>query len=286
MGRLRQAQEAARGGVSLSLPAQEVALDADGAHLRFEATRPVEGWNAQVSLLTGIVAASAMVDAGIGLLRTLPAPDPGALDSLRHASRALGHPWPAGSPYPDFVRSLDPSHAGDAALLHLAARTLRGAGYLALDPRLGPMPPAAERTHAAIAAPYAHVTAPLRRLADRHTNEVLLALFADEAPPTWATEALAALPATMAAADRAQRALERDIVDAMEALVLRDRIGTTFRAVVVAVDERGRATVQIAEPAVVGRLEPATIAPGLGDQLDVTLVAADVSTRQVRFAPR
>ena len=35
---------------------------------------PVEKWNAQISLLTGMAAASLMVYARVGILRTLPPP--------------------------------------------------------------------------------------------------------------------------------------------------------------------------------------------------------------------
>ena len=54
-----------------------------------------------------------------------------------------------------------------------AASLFRGAAYTAFD---GTLP--AETTHAAIAAPYAHCTAPLRRLVDRYAGEVCLALCA------------------------------------------------------------------------------------------------------------
>ena len=48
-----------------------------GWTVRFRRQLPVERWNAQVSLLTGACAARLMLDAGVGLLRTLPAPRPG-----------------------------------------------------------------------------------------------------------------------------------------------------------------------------------------------------------------
>src|SRR3546814_8588332 len=58
VGRVRQAVEAARGGVSLDLPSQRVVLDAGGYRLELERVVPSMGWNAKVSLLTGIVARS------------------------------------------------------------------------------------------------------------------------------------------------------------------------------------------------------------------------------------
>ncbi|KDN85734.1 ribonuclease II [Kitasatospora cheerisanensis KCTC 2395] len=73
IGRLREAQEQARGGVSLPIPEQEVVAANGGYRLAYRAPRPADGWNAQISLLTGMAAAELMLDAGIGLLRTLPA---------------------------------------------------------------------------------------------------------------------------------------------------------------------------------------------------------------------
>jgi hypothetical protein len=46
-----------------------------------------------------------------------------------------------------------------------AASLLRGAGYTVFDGA-----PPLQRLHAGIGAPYAHVTAPLRRLVDRYAN--------------------------------------------------------------------------------------------------------------------
>ena len=54
MGQLRQAQEVARGGVSLSAPEQVVLTEGGAWELAFRTTLPVEDWNAQISLLTGI----------------------------------------------------------------------------------------------------------------------------------------------------------------------------------------------------------------------------------------
>src|SRR5207302_1468626 len=58
IGQQRIEAERARGGVSLDLPTQEVvALPTGGFALTYEAPLPVERWNAQVSLMTGMAAA-------------------------------------------------------------------------------------------------------------------------------------------------------------------------------------------------------------------------------------
>ena len=62
---------------------------------------PVESWNAQISLLTGMAAASLMVYARVGILRTLPPADPRDVQRLHRTARALGIDWPAEQLYPD-----------------------------------------------------------------------------------------------------------------------------------------------------------------------------------------
>jgi exoribonuclease R len=284
IGRARQAQEAARGGIDLRVPTQEVVLNEGRVALHFAAPLPVEGWNAQISLLAGATAAATMLEGGVGLVRTLPPPEPAALDELRRRAEALGVSWPAGhgdrpDAYAALVRALDPATVEGAVLLRAAARVLRGAGYEAFDGA-----PPAQPVHAAVALPYAHVTAPLRRLADRYANEVVVALVAGRRPPAWALEALGEMPALMAAARRRERDLENATVDAAETLVLSSRVGERFDAIVIGADRNGRRrTVQLRDPAVVGPLADSTAEPG--DRLTVVLRAADPATRTVTFVP-
>ncbi|HET7350796.1 MAG TPA: RNB domain-containing ribonuclease, partial [Marmoricola sp.] len=192
VGELRLAQEAARGGVSLPMPAQEVEV-ADGRwRLAYREMLPVESWNAQISLLTGFVAASMMLEAEVGIVRTLPPPPDGAVKRLRRTARALGIDWPNTQEHPEFIRSLDPSDPAEAAMIVACTTLLRGAGYAGFD---GHVPDQAE--HAALASPYAHVTAPLRRLVDRYGLEVCTAVSAGQDVPAWVRHRLATLPEMM-----------------------------------------------------------------------------------------
>lgn len=262
-----------RGAVDLPTPEQQV--DSEG-HVTFRAQLPSERWNAQISLLTGRAAAQLMLTGRVGLLRTLPVPPRDAVESLRRSAKALGVPWPDGVPYGDVISGLDPDQPGALALLSLATRLLRGAAYTAFD---GQEP--AIRLHSAVAAPYAHCTAPLRRLADRYVQEVCLALCAGEPVPSWARDALPALPDEMAEADRRAHALDRAIVDLAEATALRSRAGQVFRGVVVETGHHG-GTVQLADPAVRGRLVAEN--PPLGEEVSVRVQQADPATRKVEFA--
>ena len=271
--------EAARGGVHLPLPEQEVVRSGDGWALTLRAPHPVEDWNAQISLVTGLCAAQTMLRARLGLLRTLPAPVPDAVSSLRRSSIALDVPWPADLAYPDWVRSLDVSDGRHMALAALAARLLRGAGYLAF---VDCTPDPAAALHAAIAAPYAHVTAPLRRLADRYANEVVLAAAGGRQPDPAVVDALPLLPDVMTDAGRRQGALERATVDYVEAVVLSSRVGTDFPATVVEVDRDGKqGVVQLADPAVRAPVDGAALV--LGERRSVRLETADPVSRTVRF---
>ena len=134
--------------------------------------------------------------------------------------------------------------------------------------------------HAAIAAPYAHCTAPLRRLVDRYANEVCVALLAGKDVPGWAREALPALPIEMALGGEKTGRLERTIVDAVEAAVLAPHVGREADAVVVDLWKRHRGEVALRDPAVIG---PCDGVDELGAHVRVRLDEADLERRTVRF---
>ncbi len=279
VGRLRLEREAARGGISLPLPEQEVEVGDDAVTLHFRSLLPVEQWNAQISLLTGFGAASLMVYARIGLLRTLPPPSPHDLTRLHRTARGLGIDWPAEMVYPDFIRTLDASRPEHAAMVVACTRLLRGSGYLALDEETP-----ADPQHAALASEYAHVTAPLRRLGDRYAGEVCLALCSGDPVPDWVHAALAGLPDTLRESAQRSSRYESAVVNLVEAALLHDRVGERFHGTVVEVedDDRRKGTVVVREPAVEARLEHESALP-LGEDVDVVLAEADADQRRVRF---
>ncbi len=278
VGTLRQKREARRGGITLPIPEQEVHKGSNGYTLRYRAPLPVEGWNAQISLMTGMGAAELMLGAGVGVLRTLPKADRGAVARLRRTAKALEIPWPDDVSYADLVRELDPRMAMHAAFVSESTVLLRGSGYLAFD---GESPDKA--VHAGVASTYAHTTAPLRRLVDRYVGEVCVAVSGGVAVPDWARSMLPSLPETMDVSNRRAQQYESGIVSTVEAAVLERSIGETFQAVVVGVDEHdGGGTVQLKEPAVTARCEGDDLP--LGERVDVALEVADVMKRLVRFS--
>ena len=277
VGRLRQALEVERGAVSLRLPEQEVDADGSGFRLRYRAPLPVEDWNAQISLLTGMAAARIMLDANVGILRTLPPADDGAIGLLHRVAHALGVPWPKHQTYQAFVRALDPATDTGAALIELSTRLLRGAGYTAFDGS-----PPAQPNHSAVAAPYAHATAPLRRLVDRYVGELCVAVCAHLDVPAWIREALPALAAVMADSGHKAHALERACVDLVETVVMASHVGETFEGGVVETAKHG-GIVQLRTPPVRARCDAEGLL--LGARIDVRLVTADPATRTLLFVP-
>lgn len=280
VGELRLARERERGGVSLPLPEQEVVVDDDGWSLEYRKLLPVEEWNAQISLLTGMGAAEIMLYGEVGLVRTLPPPPQTAIDKLRRAAAGLHLEWHPDVDYPDFVRSLDPNTGAGAAMLNACTSLLRGAGYVAFD---GGVPEHIE--HAAIASEYAHVTAPLRRLADRYAGEVAVALCADRDIPEWVRARLRDLPQEMKESDRRAHQFERAVLDLVEAGVLQRAIGEVFSGVITELGdkERDKGSVMLRDLAVEAPVVSRSGALPLGEEVQVKLVEADPKQRLVRF---
>lgn len=276
IGELREEIAVARGAVDVRVPDQEIESGDGGFRLVARVPAPVEAWNAQVSLLTGMCAAKIMLAGRIGVLRTMPRPASEELDAVRHTARALGVEWPRGVQYPDLVRTVDPTVPANAAFLEACTTLLRGAGYTAFD---GDLPKL--QTHSAVAAPYAHVTAPLRRLVDRYAQEVVVALVAGSDVPEWVRAGLVELPGEMQRGDQRAHALDRACVGFMEAVLLAPRVGDVFPGVVVQRHHDEAYVVQLVEPP--ARVTAVGDGLELGRRVLVRLTEADPATRRVRF---
>ena len=280
IGEKRIELERERGGASLNRPDEEIEFR-DG---RYELVRrsplPVEAWNAQISLLTGMAAAAIMLEGRVGILRTMPEPYVDTLEHFRAQVAALGCPWPRHIPYGEYLRSLPRDEPRGLAAIHAAASLFRGAGYTAFD---GELP---EKTiQAAVAAPYAHTTAPLRRLVDRFVLVTCEALINGEPVPSWVKEALPTLPGLMSKSDGVASRLEHASVDAIEAALLSGRVGEAFDAVVIsskpATDKRpSGGVIQLTDPVVTANVEGDVVA---GERVRVTLETADIASGTTLF---
>ncbi|MFF2390649.1 RNB domain-containing ribonuclease [Agromyces sp. NPDC058104] len=276
IGRARIEQERLRGGASLNTPDEEIVRRDGGYDLLRRTPLPVEDWNAQLSLMTGMAAASMMLDARVGVLRTMPAPDDERLTAFRRQTEALGCPWPGGVSYGEYLRGLDRADPLALAVLQIAGGLFRGAGYVAFD---GAAP--AETLQAALAAPYAHVTAPIRRLVDRWGLVVCEAVAAEREVPRWVHDSLPELPPIMAASAQRAAQLDSGSIARVEAALLHDRIGERFTATVL--ELRGeRAVFQLETPAVTASC-PAPEGARAGGTIEVVLEAADIADGSVRF---
>lgn len=276
VGKLRQKLARQRHSINIDLPEQDVEASATGYTITLRAPLPVEKWNAEISLLTGICAAKIMLDAGHGILRTVPPPDEHAIDMLKAAARALGIDYPDGAYPGDVLASVDSSDPRHVAFLEHAGALLRGSGYTVFDGTRPEQP-----LHAGIGAPYAHVTAPLRRLVDRFATEICLAAQAKTEIPQWVRDRLDQLPELMAAADRRAHEADRAVIDMTEAWLLRDRVGQRFQATVIDANTHS-ATIVLDDPAV--RAKCAGDNLEIGSHVSVTLQEADPTRREVRFS--
>ncbi|WP_280394068.1 RNB domain-containing ribonuclease, partial [Nocardia brasiliensis] len=274
----------ARGAIGLRLPAQSIVRDdRSPGHWRLivEPRTAADDWNEQVSLLTGMCAARIMLDAGApALLRTMPPPADSAIASMRRTAAALGVAWPEAQPVGQMLAGLDPNTPAALVLMSEATSLLRGASYTVVN---GDTSGAAPETlqHSAMHAPYAHVTAPLRRLVDRYATEICLARCAGTEVPQWVTGGLADTADTMRRSDAIANKVERACIDLTEATLLAERAGAEFDAVVVREANGNRAAeIFIADPPVLG---PCTGEPPEGEQVRVRLTAADPTTRKIAF---
>lgn len=276
VGRVLSDAQLARGGASLPIPDQQVVEDTDGYRLVYRLPLPVEDWNAQLSLLTGRAAARLMLDGGMGVLRSMPAASQKDEQRLRRVAHALQIEWPDDMPYGQMVNRLGPPLSSrTAAFLTEATSLFRGAAYQAFDGS-----PPAQVEHAAIAAPYTHCTAPIRRLVDRFSSQVCLAISAGSAIPDWVRAALPLLPERMSAGGRRVRAIERESLDAVEAAVLRPLAGQHLAATVTEVRDESRGEVAVADPAVIA---PCSGSLTLGEQVLVHLDEQALAQGRVRL---
>jgi exoribonuclease R len=268
------AAEAERGAARVDPPEQEVSEGPDGKlTLSFRDRHPSEDQNAALSLACNIAVADALIAQKTGLFRVMAEPNEHAVRRLRHTARAFGIEWPERATLTQFERTLDPCDPKAAALMLAIRRAGNGAGYQPF--RAGETP-----WHSAVAAPYAHATAPLRRLADRYVVQAALAVANGKAVPEHVTAAFAKLPKVMARADARANQIDRAVIDMAEAVMLAGKEGEKFGAIVTDIGERG-ASIQLRDLPVTARVDASGLTPG--DAIDVRLTRADPRARQIAF---
>jgi exoribonuclease R len=271
--RIDQAEDA-RGAARVDAPEQELVIDADGQFtLEFRPQLLSEQQNAALSLAANLAIADAMLAHRTGLFRVMAEPDDRSIWRLRHTAKALGLSWPRHEILKEFEDRLAPSDPRHAAFMTAVRRSGPGASYAPYQEGVTPW-------HSAMAATYAHATAPLRRLADRYVIEATLQIMSGQAVSGELSAAFQKLPAVMAKAEGKSGQVERAVLDLAEAVILEGREGSRFEAVVTDIDERGT-RIQLSDPAVVARIDGKGAVPG--DDISVELIGVDVLRRQVKF---
>lgn len=269
-----KAAEERRGAARVDPPEQEVTHDAAGHFtLQLRPQSLAERRNATLSLATNLAVAEALWQAKTGLFRVMPGPSERAIGRLRGTARAFALDWPEAMALGEFEKSLDPANPREAAFLMAARRGGNGASYV-------PYMPGEKPWHAAMAATYCHVTAPLRRLADRHVIAAAMAVANGQSVPDFAAEAFPQLPEVMAQAEARDNQVDRAVVDLAEAAMLSGREGERFSAVVTDLGEAG-ARIQLCELPVVSRVKAHGVLPG--DDMTVRLTRADPVRREIVF---
>jgi exoribonuclease R len=263
-----------RGAARVDPPEQEVEHNGKGKFtLRFRPLLPSETRNAAMSLASNLAVADALQAAGTGLFRVMSEPNDFAVGRLRLTAQAFGLDWADAAPLAQFEKTLDPADPRHGAFMLAVRRAGEGASYVPFKPGVIPW-------HAAMAATYAHATAPLRRLADRYVIRAALAVANGQAVPVAVTEAFERLPAVMDKCQARSGQVERAVIDLAETAMLSGREGENFAAVITDIGENG-ARFQLCDLPVVARTTAHDVVPGAA--IRVRLDLADPVKRSLTF---
>jgi exoribonuclease-2 len=202
---------------------------------------------------------SRIVAVAAGYGTTLPAePDAKALSAFLGARRAA-----------------DPLRFPD---LSLSIVKLLGPGEYALD-RPGP---ADDEGHFGLAAnDYSHATAPNRRYADLVTQRLVKAA-ATGAPAPYTDDELSAIAKQCTERENAANRVERITRKSAAALLLHDRIGSTFDAIVTGVNKDGT-YVRLLSPPAEGRVLRGEAGMDVGERVRVKLIGTDARRGFIDF---
>lgn len=283
VGRLRQSSSLRREAISLRVPSQRVVPASDGTYtLEIEPRYEVMDYNSEISLLAGQCAGQLSASNNVGFLRTLPAASPEATEKFLTEAAALGYEVSAQG-IPEFLLAVDADSPHGMAIMREAQSLLRGADYVWLEEGKSPGMP---EVHAGIGGYYSHVTAPLRRLVDRFSTEVCLALAAGTEIPEWVRENAQQVAATMRQSSQLASKVDRACLDLAEATVLQPWVGYNFEATILStsgarLDSPARSRAVVLDPPVFADVVGA---PALGSRTSVSLARADVGAREVTFA--
>jgi exoribonuclease-2 len=131
---------------------------------------------------------------------------------------------------------------------------------------------------------YTHSTAPNRRFPDLITQRLIKATLAGDPVPYSRKELMYLAPHCTEKEDDAEK-VERQLRKSAAALLLEDKIGQRFDAIVTGASEKGT-WVRLCHPPVEGKLVSGFKGVDVGDQVRVELVSTDVQRGYIDFARR
>jgi exoribonuclease R len=256
--------EVARGAARVDRPEQEIHQDGsapDGLTLKFAPHLPSENYNAALSLATNLAVGRYLLDSNCGLFRVMDDPNEHEIKSLRVQAKVLGIQWQQTEKLQAVVSRLTTTAQNDLAFSMAIRKAGGGARYMIWpfttqtdEQKIRNAQQQKQPWHAAIAATYAHATAPMRRLADRYVLDLLVAHFAGEQSTVAELQkTLALLPSVMETAERIAAKIDRESLEAIESSLLKPLIGQLISATVIDVSHDGL-QIQIDEPAVIWRI--------------------------------
>ena len=129
---------------------------------------------------------------------------------------------------------------------------------------------------------YTHSTAPNRRFPDLVTQRCLKSLSSGTGAP-YTREELEAIAERCNLMDSAARKVERQLRKSAAAILLNDRVGETFNAVVTGVKDRGTFA-RLTNPPVSGRIMRGERGLEVGDRVRVKLLSTDPERGFIDFA--
>lgn len=174
-------------------------------------------------------------------------------------------------------KTADPIHFPD---LSLSIVKLLGPGeYIVQEPGI------ASEGHFGLAVhDYTHSTAPNRRYADLITQRLVKAALAKSTPPYTETE-LNAIAAHCTEREDAARKVERKVRKVAAAVLLRDRIGEVFDAIVTGVTPKGTFA-RVLRPPADGLVVRGEKGLRVGDKIQVKLLSTEPERGFIDFAAR
>jgi exoribonuclease II len=174
-------------------------------------------------------------------------------------------------------RAADPEHFAD---LSLSIIKLLGAGAYVVEPAAGSDTFAGHFSLAV--AEYVHSTAPNRRFPDLVTQRMLRATWLRQ-PAPYDDDALAAIAEHSTERGRAARKVERTVRKMAGAVLLAERVGDSFAAIITASSAKGMYA-RVLNPPVEGRVVSGGQGLDVGDTVRLTLLRVDAERGHIDFA--